>query len=87
MTSTEILMQRRAIAVQRALECAQLLDPTDEPLQLVKDEPFPNDVHVVAEVAHALGRVCLQQREHIVELAGRIEALEARLPVEDAAKK
>jgi hypothetical protein len=87
MTSTELQMRRQAVAVRRGAELAQALDPLNEPLRHAVDEPLPSDVYVLAEVAVALGQVCLQQREHITELASRVEELEARLPVESGAKK
>ena len=81
MTSTEILMHHQAIAVERGTKLAAGLDPLNESLRLAIDEPLPNDTYLLAETAAALGQVCLQQREHITELAERIEKLEARLPV------
>ncbi len=80
MTATHITSMREAVALQRALELAEMLDPLNEPLQLVKAEPFPSEQYVMAEVAATLGRICLQQREHITELGERVEALEARQP-------
>jgi hypothetical protein len=50
MTSTEIQMQRQAIAVQRGAGLARSFDPLNEPLRLVMDEPLPDDVYVLAEV-------------------------------------
>jgi AcrR family transcriptional regulator len=58
-----------------------------ESLRLVIDEPYPNDTHVLAEVTAALAKVCSEQRQHIVELAERIEQLEAGAPVEIVEKK
>jgi len=78
MTSSEILVRRQAIALERGLELAQNLAPLDEPLRLVAEEPFKNDVHVLAEVARVAVKCCLEQRAHIVELAERIEQLEAK---------
>ena len=78
MTSYAIQLQRRAIAVQRARELAETLDPTNEPLRFVIEEPNPEDVYVLAEVAETLGRVGVEHRRHIVELAKRVEKLEAR---------
>ena len=78
MTSHAIQLQRRALALQRASELAKTLDPANEPLQLVINEPHPEDVYVLAEVAQALGKVVLEQRQHIAELGRRVEALEAR---------
>jgi hypothetical protein len=86
MTATDILMQRQAIALQRGAEVARELAPLDVPLRNAVDEPFPNDVYILAEVVNVLGRVCVQQRAHIIELAERIEALEGRLS-EAAAEK
>ncbi len=80
MTATTILMQRQAIALKRAAELAEALDPLGEPLRLAMDEPNPGEVYVLAEVAVTLGEVCAQQREHITELAERIEALESGAP-------
>jgi hypothetical protein len=76
MTDTLIQMQRQAIAVKRAAELAEALDPLNEPLRLAKDEPLPNESHILAEVAASLAQICLQQREHITELAERVEELE-----------
>lgn len=87
MTSTEILMQRQAIAVQRGTQLAQRLAPLDEPLRLVVDEPYPSDTYVLAEVTATLAKVCSEQRQHIIELAERIEQLESRLPVKETAEE
>ena len=87
MTSTTILNQREAIAREKGLELAQELAPLDESLRLVADEPFPSKEYVLAEVARVAVKVCLEQREHIVDLAQRIEELEASTPEGVAEKK
>jgi hypothetical protein len=76
MTSAIIQMQRQAIAVQRAAEVAEGLDPLNEPLRLAKNEPLPNDAHILAEVTASLAQVCLQQREQLIKLSARVEELE-----------
>ncbi len=80
MTATTILMQRQAIALKRAAELAEALDPLSDTLRLVMDEPNPGEVYVLAEVAATLAKICVQQRQHITELAERVEALEVRAP-------
>jgi hypothetical protein len=75
MTGTEILMQRQAIALERGAKLAQGLAPLDETLRLVIDEPYPSDTHILAEVTATLAKVCSEQRQHIIELAERIERL------------
>ncbi len=78
MTATAIQMQRQAIALKRAAELAQSLDPLYEPLRLAIDEPHPADAYVLAEVVATLAKTCTEQRRHIGELAGRVEALEGK---------
>ena len=87
MTSTTILNQRQAVALQKGLELAKELAPLDESLRLVVEEPFPNDVYVLAEVTATLAKVCSEQRQHIIELASRIEQFEASTPEGVAEKK
>lgn len=87
MTGTAILIQRQALAVKRAGELTEALDPLSETLRLATNEPYPADAYILAEVACTLAETCLQQREHIAELAGRVEALEARLSEEGAAEE
>jgi len=87
MTSTEILVRRQAIALEKALKLTQELAPLDEPLRLVAEEPFPNDTHVLAEVTATLAKVCSEQRQHILELAERIEQLEASAPPKGAERQ
>jgi hypothetical protein len=87
MSGSEILMQRQAIAVQKGLELARELSPLDAPLRLMAEEPIKNDVHVLAEVTAVLAQVCAEQRDYIIELAERIEDLEASAPAKAAAKK
>jgi hypothetical protein len=82
MTSTEILTHRQAVALERGAKLAQGLAPLDETLRLVIDEPYPSDTHVLAEVTATLAKVCSEQRQHIIELAERIEALEKGEPAE-----
>jgi hypothetical protein len=78
MTSSEILIHRKAIALEKGLELALELSPLDEPLRLVAEEPIKNDVHVLTEVTASLAKVYSEQRQHIIELAERLEALEAK---------
>jgi hypothetical protein len=78
MTATVIQMQRQAIALRRAAEIAQALNPLDEPLRLAIEEPHPDDVYLLAEAVASLAKTCVQQRRHIVELGERVEALEGK---------
>ncbi len=80
MTSTALLIQRAARATQEAFELAEVLDPTNEALVRSKNEPLRDDAHALAELVSALAKVCAQQREHIVELAEKVEALEGGAP-------
>jgi hypothetical protein len=78
MTSAEILIQRKAIALEKGLELTRELSPLDEPLRLMAEEPIKNDVHALAAVTASLAKVCSDQRRHIIQLAQRLEALEAK---------
>jgi hypothetical protein len=78
MTATAIQMQRQAIALRRALELAETLDPNPETLHLAMDEPIREEGYVVAEVVASLTRICRMQADHIVELGERVEALEGK---------
>jgi hypothetical protein len=78
MTATVIQMQRQAIALRRAAEIAQILDPLNEPLQLAIEEPHPDGAYLLAEAVASLAKTCVQQRRHITELAERVEALEGK---------
>jgi hypothetical protein len=78
MTSSDILIHRKAIALEKGLELALELSPLDEPLQLMAQEPIKDDMHVLTEVTASLAKVCSEQRGHIIELAQRLEALEAK---------
>jgi phage shock protein A len=92
MTSDVIQAGRQAIAVKKALELAEILDPGSEPLVNGQQELFANDVYRLAEAVVVLGRTCLKLREQLGELAEqnaelkqRMEELEARLPAESEA--
>ncbi len=76
MTAIQIQLQRRAIALLRAAEIAQSLDPLSEPLNIVLEEPNPDDVYLLAEAVVSLAKTCVEQRQHIAELGERIEKLE-----------
>ena len=76
MTSTQIGLQRQAIALRRALELAETLDPNPETLRLVMNEPIREEGYALAEVVASLTRICRMQADHIVELGERVEALE-----------
>jgi hypothetical protein len=78
MTGTAIQTQRQAIALQRAAEIAQILDPLGEPLRLALDEPHPDGGYLLAETVASLAKITLEQRDHIAYLGERVEALEAR---------
>ena len=78
MTATVIQVQRQALALKRASELAQALDPLGEPLRLAMDEPHPDDMYLLSEAVASLAKTCVEQRRHIGELAERLEALEAQ---------
>jgi hypothetical protein len=78
MSSSELIIHRKAIALERGLRQALELSPLDEPLQLAAQEPIKNDIHVLTEVTASLAKVCSEQRQHIIQLAERIEELEAK---------
>jgi hypothetical protein len=78
MTGTAIQMERQAIALQRALELAETLDPKPETLRLAIDEPVREEGYALTEVVASLTRICRMQADHIVELGERVEALEAK---------
>jgi hypothetical protein len=77
MTGIAVQTQRQAVALQRASEIAQLLDPLGEPLRRVMEEPHPRDEYVLAETVASLAKTALEQRQHIAYLGERIEELEA----------
>ncbi len=76
MAGIGIQLQRQAIAIARAGELAQQLDPLSESLNNALVEPNPDDVYLLAEVVVSLAKTCVEQRDHIAELAERVEALE-----------
>jgi hypothetical protein len=76
MTAADIQIVRQAVAVNRAVEFAVALDPLNVSLRQAKEEPIPNEPLIIAEVLASLAQICVQQREHIVELAERVEELE-----------
>ena len=78
MTSTQIVLQRQAIALRRALELAETLDPNPEPLRLVMNEPIREEGYALTEAVASLTRICRMQADHIVELGERVEALEGK---------
>jgi hypothetical protein len=78
MTSTQIVLRRQAIALRRALELAETLDPKPETLRLAMDEPIREEGYALTEVVASLTRICRMQADHIVELAERLAALEGK---------
>ncbi len=78
MTSTQIVLQRQAVALRRALELAETLDPNPGTLRLVMNEPVREEGYALAEVVASLARICRMQADHIVELGERVEALEGK---------
>jgi hypothetical protein len=78
MTATAIQTQRQAIALKRAAEIAQILDPLGEPLRLAIEEPHPDGAFLFAETVASLAKTCLEQRGHIAYLGERVEELEAK---------
>ena len=76
MTSTELLIQRAARAVEEAFEYAETLDPTNEALGRAKNEPLRDDAHAIPELVSSLASICYRQQGQIKELAEKIETLE-----------